>query len=98
MKFQNVIEFLKFRRILIICAVHIRDGILKLRAVINFICAVLRAARLYIRAVWIIQSASKFNCQIPKNLDEAFTMPPKIGRLVEFHFLEFLKIILLLAI
>jgi len=52
---------------------------------------------LYIRAVWIIQSALKFNCQIPKNLDEAFIMPPKIGRLVEFHFLEFLKIILLLA-
>ena len=54
MKFQNFIEFLKFRRILIICTVHIRDGILKLRAAINFICAVLHAARLYIRAVWII--------------------------------------------
>ena len=44
-KFQNFIEFLKFCRILIICAVHILDEILKLRAAINFICAVLHAAR-----------------------------------------------------
>ena len=43
MKFQKFIEFLEFCRILIICVVHICYGILKLRAAINFICAVSRA-------------------------------------------------------
>ena len=45
-KFQNFIEFLKFCRIIIICAVHILDEILKLRAAINFICAVSHIARI----------------------------------------------------
>ena len=36
MKFQKFIEFLEFCRILIICVVHIRDGILKLQAAIKF--------------------------------------------------------------